>query len=274
LHFHEHDTGWASTPAKRNAAPAGRARPPPERFQHRRNPDILDHLETAVIRTVVQLSQGPEVVTWALHGITTVNLLKMSVLVGLLLFVWLAPEGRLNGRAEVAVRGVLGLVLALAVDHAIQLVATQSRPRFALPDQPWPDIDIGWDQLVSPSFPSDHAVLAFALVAIIWGASRQLGLVALAWAVFGISFPRIYFGFHWPTDLIAGGLIGLGGVLAMRRVPLPRASWAWLARLERSSPALATIGLFLVAYECTVSFDSTRRMLKMARDVTRAVGLV
>jgi undecaprenyl-diphosphatase len=130
------------------------------------------------------------------------------------------------------------------------------------------------EALVHTAFPSDHAVLAIALVAIVWGASRRLGLVALAWAVFGISFPRVYFGFHWPTDLIAGGLIGLGGVAVMRRVPLPRAGWSWLTRLERSSPALVTIGLFLVAYECTVSFDSTRRMLKMARDVARAVGLV
>jgi undecaprenyl-diphosphatase len=235
---------------------------------------IVEPLDLAAVRAVVALAEGPESLTWALHSVVSIDLLKMSVLVVLVLYVWLGPEGRLNGRAEGAVRGVLGLVLALGVDHAIQVFVRRLRPRFALPDLGWPPFDMDWSNLVSNAFPSDHAVLAFALAAIVWGASRRLGLVALAWAAFGVCLPRIYFGFHWPTDLIAGGLIGAAGVAAMRRLPLPPWTWRWLERLERASPATVIIGLFFIAYECMISFHSTRRLLKMARDVAQAVGLI
>src|SRR5918997_1106116 len=82
---------------------------------------IVEPLDLAAVRAVVALAEGPESLTWALHSVVSIDLLKMSVLVVLVLYVWLGPEGRLNGRAEGAVRGVLGLVLALGVDHAIQV---------------------------------------------------------------------------------------------------------------------------------------------------------
>ena len=236
--------------------------------------DLIRAADLALLHAIVALADGPAAITWLLHSVTTVDLFKMAMLVGLLLYAWLAPEGRVNGRAEQTVRGLLGLVLAMLVDHAIQLLVHRMRPRFALPDLAWPAYDMDWSKLVENAFPSDHAVLAFALVAMIWGVSRRLGLLALAWAVFGICIPRIVFGFHWPTDLIGGALIGLGGVAVARRLRLPPGAWSWLAQLERRAPAVVILGLFLVAYECMVSFDSTRRALRMARDMARAVGIV
>lgn len=230
--------------------------------------------DLALLHGVLALADGPATLTWLLHSVTSVDLFKMAVLVGLALYVWLAPEGRLNGRAEQAVRGLLGLVLALVIDHAIQLLVHRMRPRFALPELAWPDYAMDWSRLVENAFPSDHAVLAFALVAIVWGLSRRLGMVALAWAVLGVCVPRTFFGFHWPTDLVGGALIGLGGVALARRLRLPPGAWTWLARLERRAPAAVILGLFLIGYECMVSFDSTRRALKMGRDVAKAVGIV
>jgi len=234
----------------------------------------LHAADVAAVQAVLALGTGPRSLTWLLHSITSVDLFKMAVLVGLALHAWLGPEGRVNGRAEQTVRGVLGLVLALLVDNAIQLVVHRMRPRFAMPDLPWPPYDIDWTDLIENAFPSDHAVLGFALVAIIWGASRRLGLVALAWAVLGVCVPRIVFGFHWPTDLIGGALIGVGGVLLARWAQLPPVLWTWLARLERRAPVVVLLGLFLIGYECMTSFDSTRRALRMGRDVARAVGIV
>jgi len=58
-------------------------------------------------------------------------------------------------------------------------------------------------------FPSDHAVLFFALATGLFMAHRKLGIAAYAWVIVAICFPRLYLGIHWPTDVIAGAAVGV-----------------------------------------------------------------
>ena len=57
-------------------------------------------------------------------------------------------------------------------------------------------------------FPSDHAVLYFSLAVGILLVSKRLGLVAILYTLIFIGLPRIYVGFHYPTDILGGFLIG------------------------------------------------------------------
>lgn len=57
------------------------------------------------------------------------------------------------------------------------------------------------------SFPSSHAVIAFCAVPILSKEFPRLKYVWISLAVL-IAFSRIYFGLHYLSDLIAGGLIG------------------------------------------------------------------
>jgi len=75
------------------------------------------------------------------------------------------------------------------------------------------------------SFPSGHAVMApvvFGLGALIWSApwprGTRVALMALA-ATFSllIAFARVYLGVHWPSDVLAGLLMGVGWA----------AMWVW-----------------------------------------------
>ncbi|MFZ3583853.1 phosphatase PAP2 family protein, partial [Loktanella sp. DJP18] len=70
----------------------------------------------------------------------------------------------------------------------------------------------GWS-----SFPSDHAVLFFATAVGLWLISRAIGTIAIVHAIIVISLPRIYMGYHWPSDLIFGAVVG--SVLALLLVP-------------------------------------------------------
>ncbi|MGV7221374.1 MAG: phosphatase PAP2 family protein [Nitrospinales bacterium] len=63
----------------------------------------------------------------------------------------------------------------------------------------------GWS-----SFPSDHAVLFFAIAAGLFFISKRIGLFALTYSILIISLPRVYLGLHYPTDILAGGIIGIG----------------------------------------------------------------
>lgn len=60
----------------------------------------------------------------------------------------------------------------------------------------------------SASFPSGHAAFYFALASIIYMRNRNLGSLFLLGA-FLISLSRVFVGIHWPSDVLAGAIIGI-----------------------------------------------------------------
>jgi len=58
------------------------------------------------------------------------------------------------------------------------------------------------------SFPSGHTSASFAATVIIWKANRKFGVLALLLA-FLIAFSRLYLYVHYPTDILAGMVLGL-----------------------------------------------------------------
>jgi membrane-associated phospholipid phosphatase len=93
----------------------------------------------------------------------------------------------------------------------------------------------GWSALATPSFPSDHAVMAGTAATGLWLASRVLGAIAAAAAVL-MAFSRVYIAAHYPWDVVAGlafgALVALLGWLLLR-APLT-AGTGWL----REQPGL------------------------------------
>ena len=80
------------------------------------------------------------------------------------------------------------------------------------------------------SFPSGHATNSLACAWVLFRrAPRKWGVAALVLAIL-IALSRLYVGIHYPTDVLAGAVIGIGSAcLAL-----------WLApKLERKLPGLA-----------------------------------
>jgi len=76
-----------------------------------------------------------------------------------------------------------------------------------------------------PSFPSDHAAAAFAIAFAVFAFSRRGGAIFLAAATL-ISLSRIALGMHYPSDVLAGMLVGLGSAMLVTH-----AGKEWVARL-------------------------------------------
>lgn len=58
------------------------------------------------------------------------------------------------------------------------------------------------------SFPSSHTVTGFASAAAIWLAERRWGIAAFAAAAM-IGLSRVYLYVHYPTDVLAGAVLGI-----------------------------------------------------------------
>jgi len=104
--------------------------------------------------------------------------------------------------------------------------------------------------------------------------SRRVGLLALLWVLAVSSFPLIYLGLHYPSDVLVGLLIGaaLGCLLnqpALRgKIAGPFLEW------EARAPAGFYLALFLLSYEFATQFTSVRAMAgTLARAAHRMLGL-
>jgi undecaprenyl-diphosphatase len=112
---------------------------------------------------------------------------------------------------------------------------------------------IGWS-----AFPSDHAAVFFCLVVSLWMASRRLGIVATVYFIFALAFPLLYVGQHYPTDLIAGCVLGTV-IACLSRIPAYRTgvtkfALEWMDKYAGSFYAF----LFLCTFEVSELFHSVK----------------
>ena len=86
------------------------------------------------------------------------------------------------------------------------------RPYLAHPDLITP---VG-HRFVDSSFPSSHAASTVAIVTVLGHAYRRFAVLAASFALV-MCLSRVHNGMHYPTDVLAGSILGLAyGALAIR----------------------------------------------------------
>lgn len=171
---------------------------------------------------------------------------------------WLWFEGGPRRRAVVV--GLLGGIVAALASRGLQVALPfHARPLHV------PDLGVNLPLGVNPatlntfsSFPSDHAVLFFALSVPLWARSRWLGTAAMMWTLLIICLPRVYLGYHWPSDVVSGAIVGV--VLMLLVAPLISATSLpdKIVRLEATHPAAFYAASCLVTLELAVMFYDLR----------------
>jgi len=197
--------------------------------------------------------------------------LKGMVVVTALWWMWFSQRPDQRRVRATLIAAALGSFVALMTGRVLALMLPfRDRPLrepslgFVLPYGTGPGDYRGWS-----SFPSDHAMMYFALSIGLGFVSRRAGVLLTLWTLIVVCLPRVYAGLHYPTDILAGGLIG--GVIAalMQRPPIRDGLGNPLLDLAERRPGLFYAGLFVVTFGLATMFSDIRQALQLLMDLVR-----
>jgi undecaprenyl-diphosphatase len=122
------------------------------------------------------------------------------------------------------------------------------------------------------SFASDHAVLFFALCVPLWKRSRWLGAAAFLWTALVICLPRVYLGYHWTSDVIAGAVIGIALMLVLCRLIGATGLPDQVLRFGATHPPVFYAIAWLLTLEVAMLFADLRHFLLDAAHLAKALA--
>ncbi len=191
----------------------------------------------------------------AAHDLTKESF-SNALMTALIWYCWFATrDGQRHARM---VAGVLATVAIVLFCYKLQaLLPNHLRP---LND---PDLVFRVPRSVNPAvfshglaFPSEHATLLFGLAMTAWLTDRRIGVLAAAFASCCV-LARVYLGFVFPTDVVAGAMLGvLAAGLAQLPWLLDRAEAARRWGMQR--PAFFAALSFYLCFEIGRLFEDYR----------------
>ena len=128
--------------------------------------------------------------------------LVLVMAVGALLVFWFAAP--VSIRLALLGDVLLSLFIAWPLAVLFEFIFARRRPYLAQNKKPLEDF---WTP--TPSFPSTHATIAFAIATPVFLFYPILGLLFYFFALL-VSLSRVYVGVHYVSDVMAGAILGTG----------------------------------------------------------------
>jgi undecaprenyl-diphosphatase len=177
-----------------------------------------------------------------------------------------------KSRADLLLGLLAGLVAVLIARVLAHILPFETRPMF--------DASSGFQALTVPgpcaegwsAFPSDNAAFTLALAAGLYSVNRAVSvtmavLVAILYGVF-----RVYSGFHFPADVIAGWMIGIASVAAVRKLDSALKIFDRLSVPKEMVPYLYG-GSFLLLTEYASMFHTVRALARVTPVISSLLHL-
>ncbi|MBB4380710.1 phosphatase PAP2 family protein [Bradyrhizobium sp. SBR1B] len=229
------------------------------------------NIDLVLLRLVNSIAHRSSSFDACVSFLADLPLFKGAVLTSVLWLVWFQPDRDKQLRRALVVSTLLGTIASLVLAKVIRSVLPfRLRPihdatsGFILPYHVSSETLWNWS-----SFPSDTAAMAFALAGGILMIRREWGYIAALYSLVVICIPRIYLGYHYPSDVAAGALLGGLSAFVMSwypiRSPLSRPILSW----SQCSPGTFYCAFFVLTYEVATVFENTRQILVAAGKLFR-----
>ena len=233
----------------------------------------FEQVDRVLVLSANQLAGQNVALDKLIYDIANSPLLKGGVFLAAYWWLWFeAKDGVREQRRDV----VVGLLAASLVAVASRLLADfpalpPAAAAYAGPrDTPRPRRQ-SFTLNAFSSFPSDHAALFFALSVPLWRRSHWLGAAAALWTVLVICLPRVYLGYHWPSDVVAGAAMGVVLMLVLCRLIGATALPDGAIRFSASHPPAFYALAWLFSLELAALFVDVRAFLLDAAHLAKAL---
>jgi membrane-associated phospholipid phosphatase len=223
----------------------------------------MNLFDTSVVHFFIKASQNLPSVNTFMSLVIDNSLLKGGIVVSILWFLWFRKSDQIYLNRERIIISVISCIFAIFVGRLLaRILPFRLRPLVdPVLGQFYHNKSMADSFDMASSFPSDHAVMFFALATGIFLISKRVGLFSYLWVFFIICFPRIYLGLHYPTDILTGAVVGIltSLVLASRKIWHPVTEK--VLNFCEEYPGVFYVFFFLISFEISTLFESLRSIV-------------
>ena len=217
-------------------------------------------MDNFIINMLNTLAQNASILTKIMFIIVDNYLLKGGVIMAVLWYLWFKENSISSHNREKIILTLYSTIIAIILGRGLQnFLPYRARPilhsEFNFPYQLY-GLDT-WS-----SFPSDHAILFFGLATGIFRVSKKWGLFSYVYTLVIICLPRIYLGFHYPTDVLVGAAIGIFLICVISVLKISRRLEKRTIVLSIKYPGIFYAFLFILSYQIATLFDDSRDLVK------------
>lgn len=218
-------------------------------------------IDDSIIIALTRLTHSAGILNSFMFLISNNALIKGGILISVLWYLWFNENDVHVHRKIIAC--FLSCIFAIIIGRILALTLPfRSRPILNPKFDFFYTIDnLSWVNTWS-SFPSDHAVLFFSLATGIFLISKKWGIFSYSYTFIIICFPRIYLGLHYPSDILAGMIVGIFITFVIFKLKISNILPEKAINAATKYPGIFYVCFFLLTYQIATNFDDTQAFVQ------------